>query len=97
MLCSGARFFVGYKEDEVVLGMPLELFERLCAAIGEDSITRALCGCLMDDVPTPLVDKLVSMGFEKATEHFMGYFGSSIVRLHVLKGGTWPSSRCICP
>ncbi|KUK04560.1 MAG: hypothetical protein PWR26_473 [Methanosarcinales archaeon] len=85
MLCSGARFFAGYRENEVVLGMPLEVFERLSATIVEDSITRALCGCLMDDIPKPLVDKLVSMGFEKATDHFMGYFGNSIVRLHVLK------------
>jgi uncharacterized protein (DUF169 family) len=55
LLCNGARMFSGYRDDEIVMGFPLEDFIRISESTEEKEITSALCGCIMDDIPTNAV------------------------------------------
>lgn len=84
-LCPGAREFGGYRKDEIVIGFPHEIFRRIELAIKRQEI-KSLCGCLMDDLPKDLIEKFESMGFDKATDHFMGFVGGKSVKLYIFKG-----------
>ncbi len=84
-LCPGAREFGGYRKDEVVVGFPSEIFRRIELAIKRQEI-KSLCGCLMDDLPRDLIERFESMGFDKATDHFMGFVGGKSVKLYIFKG-----------
>jgi len=84
-LCPGAREFGGYRRDEVVIGFPHDVFRRIELAIKRQEI-KSLCGCLMDDLPKELIERFESMGFDKATDHFMGFVNGKSVKLYVFKG-----------
>jgi uncharacterized protein (DUF169 family) len=85
LLCNGARMFSGYRDDEIVMGFPLEDFERVAQSTEEKEITSALCGCIMDDIPAGAVAAIEKIGFGKGTDQFFGRFGTEIVRLYTPK------------
>ncbi len=85
LLCNGARMFSGYRDDEIVLGFPLDDFISLAESTEEKEITSALCGCIMDDIPAGAVTAIEKMGFGKGTDQFFGRFGTEIVRLYTPK------------
>jgi uncharacterized protein (DUF169 family) len=85
LLCNGARMFSGYRDDEVVLGFPLDDFVRVAQSTEEKEITSALCGCMMDDIPQGAVLAIEKIGFGKGTDQFFGRFGAEIVRLYTPK------------
>jgi len=85
LLCNGARMFSGYRDDEVVMGFPLDDFVRIAESTEEKEITNALCGCIMDDIPAGAVSAIEKIGFGKGTDQFFGRFGSEIVRLYTPK------------
>lgn len=85
LLCNGARMFSGYRDDEIVMGFPLEDFIRIAESTEEKEITSALCGCIMDDIPAGAVSAIEKIGFGKGTDQFFGRFGAEIVRLYTPK------------
>ncbi len=85
LLCNGARMFSGYRDDEIVMGFPLDDFIRLSESTEEKEITSALCGCIMDDIPAGAVAAIEKIGFGKGTDQFFGRFGNEIVRLYTPK------------
>ena len=85
LLCNGARMFSGYRDDEIVMGFPLDDFIRIAESTEEKEITSALCGCIMDDIPAGAVAAIEKAGFGKGTDQFFGRFGSEIVRLYTPK------------
>jgi len=85
LLCNGARMFSGYRDDEIVMGFPLEDFIRISESTEEKEITSALCGCIMDDIPAGAVAAIEKIGFGKGTDQFFGRFGEEIVRLYTPK------------
>lgn len=85
LLCNGARMFSGYRDDEIVLGFPLDDFIRISESTEEKEITSALCGCIMDDIPAGAVTAIEKMGFGKGTDQFFGRFGNEIIRLYTPK------------
>lgn len=85
LLCNGARMFSGYRDDEIVMGFPLEDFIRISESTEEKEITSALCGCIMDDIPKNAVAAIENIGFGKGTDQFFGRFGTEIVRLYTPK------------
>jgi uncharacterized protein (DUF169 family) len=85
LLCSGSRMFAGYRDDEITIGFPFEKFKRLAEATEEEEITKALCGCIMDDLPEHVVNLVEKLGFGKATDHFFGRFEREIIRLYTPK------------
>lgn len=85
LLCNGARMFSGYRDDEIVMGFPLDDFVRIAQSTEEKEITSALCGCMMDDIPAGAVLAIEKIGFGKGTDQFFGRFGNEIVRLYTPK------------
>ncbi len=85
LLCNGARMFSGYRDDEIVMGFPLDDFIRLAESTEEKEITNALCGCIMDDIPAGAVAAIEKIGFGKGTDQFFGRFGNEIVRMYTPK------------
>ncbi|KCZ71161.1 hypothetical protein ANME2D_03193 [Candidatus Methanoperedens nitroreducens] len=85
LLCNGARMFSGYRDEEIVMGFPLDDFIRISESTEEKEITSALCGCIMDDIPKNAVAAIERIGFGKGTDQFFGRFGSEIVRLYTPK------------
>ncbi len=85
LLCNGARMFSGYRDDEIVMGFPLDDFIRIAESTEEKEITSALCGCIMDDIPAGAVSAIEKIGFGKGTDQFFGRFGEEIVRLYTPK------------
>ncbi len=85
LLCNGARMFSGYRDDEIVMGFPLDDFIRISESTEEKEITSALCGCIMDDIPANAVAAIEKIGFGKGTDQFFGRFGEEIVRLYTPK------------
>jgi uncharacterized protein (DUF169 family) len=85
LLCNGARMFSGYRDDEIVMGFPLDDFARVAESTEEKEITSALCGCIMDDIPAGAVSAIEKIGFGKGTDQFFGRFGNEIVRLYTPK------------
>jgi uncharacterized protein (DUF169 family) len=84
-LCHGARSYARYGSDEVVIGMPSDAFRKICWYLEKKQI-RSMCGCLTDDIPQHVVERLERIGFYKATDHFAGMFEGRIVKLHVFRG-----------
>ncbi len=84
-LCEGARQYAGYRREEIVVGFPRDVFKRIEEAIKKEEI-RALCGCLMDDLPKDVIEKFEKMGFDKATDHFFGFFNGKTVKVYIFKG-----------
>lgn len=84
-LCDGARFLGGYGNDEVVMGFPAQTFREFERAITAGRL-KSLCDCLTDDLPEHVKKAFMAMGFDKATDHFLGYVNGSIVNVYVFKG-----------
>lgn len=86
MLCNGARMYGGYTENELVVGVPPFLVDKV-----EEKVSRiqkcggALCGCLVSDLPPEVVQNFKDIGFEKSTDYFMGKIGPYNVRLYINK------------
>jgi len=85
LLCNGARMFSGYRDDELVMGFPLDDFIQISDSTEEKEITSALCGCIMDDIPAGAVTAIEKIGFGKGTDQFFGRFASEIIRLYTPK------------
>ena len=85
LLCNGARMFSGYRDDEIVMGFPLDDFIQISESTEEKEITNALCGCIMDDIPANAVKAIEKIGFGKGTDQFFGRFKEEIVRLYTPK------------
>jgi len=85
LLCNGARIFSGYRDDEMVLGIPYPMFREFTSLVSEERVAEAMCGCIMDDLPGQVIGALLSMGFTKGTDHFVGRFEGEIVRLYTPK------------
>jgi len=85
LLCSGARLFAGYRDDEIVMGFPLKEFITIAEATEEKEITSALCGCIMDDLPAHTIQAIEKIGFQKGTDQFFGRFDQEIIRLYTPK------------
>lgn len=93
LLCSGDRVFGGFKEDELAIGFPAEVFFKVVNLLEEPKLTEALCGCLMSDIPEHLKEGLLKLGFEKATDHFFGEIEGKSVRLYIDKDESGTLSR----
>ena len=83
-LCEGAREYAGYKREEVVIGFTYETFRRMEEAIKKEEI-KSMCGCLMDDLPRDVIEKFESMGFDKATDHFFGFYNGKTVKVYIFR------------
>ncbi len=85
-LCNGARMYGGYTDNELVVGVPPFMVDKI-----EEKVSRlqkcggALCGCLVSDLPPEVVRNFKSIGFEKSTDYFMGKIGAYNVRLYINK------------
>jgi hypothetical protein len=85
LLCGGARGLAGYAENELALGIPFKDFDKLVDALVEKTVTSALCGCLMDEIPRHLKEAFVELGFSKGTDHFYGDFDGKVFRFYLNK------------
>lgn len=85
LLCGGARTIGGYQEEELAIGIPFSTFAELAGSLTEPSLTDALCGCLMDDIPDHVEETFADMGFESGTDHFFGEFEDKTLRFYVDK------------
>jgi uncharacterized protein (DUF169 family) len=93
LLCSGDRIFGGFREDELAMGFPAEVFFKVVDFLQEPKLTEALCGCLMSDIPDHLKEGLLKLGFERATDHFFGEIEGRSVRLYIDKDENGRLSR----
>lgn len=85
-LCNGARMFGGYKDSEVVLGMPPVAAEHVAGRINAQRKSGgALCGCIVSDLPPEITANFKSIGFEKGADYFFGRIGANNVRVYLEK------------
>ncbi len=84
-LCEGAREYANYSREEIVIGFPEEIFKKMDLAIEREQI-KSLCGCLMDDLPLDVVNSFEKLGFDKATDHFIGFYNGRVVKIYIFKG-----------
>jgi uncharacterized protein (DUF169 family) len=84
-LCDGARILAGYSANEVVIGFPAVVFREFERAITAGKL-KSLCGCLTDDLPDHVKRKFEAVGFEKASDHFVGYVNGTIVNIYIFRG-----------
>lgn len=85
LLCGGARSIGGYREEELAIGVPFSIFAKLAGSLTEPALTDALCGCLMDDIPSHVEEVFSDMGFDSGTDHFFGEFEGKTLRFYVDK------------
>lgn len=83
LLCGGARSIGGFEEDELAIGFPYDIFQKLVEQLSEPDVTDALCGCIMDDLPKQVVQGLENLDFDKGTDHFHGYYKGEALRLYL--------------
>jgi uncharacterized protein (DUF169 family) len=86
LLCGGARGLAGYRDSELAMGLPYEHFLAVAEHIEEPRLTKALCGCVMDEIPKHLKEAFTRMGFDKGTDHFYGEFDDKVIRVYLNKG-----------
>jgi uncharacterized protein (DUF169 family) len=99
LLCGGARTLGGYQENELAIGIPFDTFTKLVDSLAEPTLTTALCGCLMDELPGHVKDFFSGMGFDKGTDHFFGEFQGETLRLYISKDerGVATTLTTYCP
>jgi len=51
LLYDGARMFGVYRSNDIVFCFPMDAFVKLTEALSKDKIIKALCSCIMDDLP----------------------------------------------
>lgn len=84
--CNGARMFAGFRDNEVIIGMPYETALELAEKIEALSRTcGALCGCLTSDIPPQILQNFKNIGFEKGTDYFFGKVNKNNVRIYLNK------------
>ncbi|NOZ59420.1 MAG: DUF169 domain-containing protein [Euryarchaeota archaeon] len=85
-LCGGARMFADYKDSEVILGAPPEVFRELEARVKAlEKSCGALCGCRTSDLPQHVVQVFSELGFERGIDYFFGRVDSQNVRIYLNK------------
>ncbi len=85
-LCGGARMFADYKDSEVILGAPLEVFKELETKVKAlEKSCGALCGCKTSDLPPRVVQMFSELGFERGIDYFFGRVDSQNVRIYLNK------------
>ncbi len=90
-LCGGARMLGGYRDSEVIVGAPPEVFQRVAERVRALQKTcGALCGCRTSELPEQVISALAGAGFEKGIDYFFGRVNSMNVRLYLNKD---PSGR----
>ncbi len=85
LLCGGARGLAGYKDNELVVGIPFDHFIKMTELLVEPKLVAALCGCVMDEIPKHLKEAFIGLGFDKGTDHFYGEFGRKVFRIYLQK------------
>jgi len=82
-LCSGSRVvYSDYRENEVIIGAPPEIYEDIAKKIVEITKTGgALCGCRTSDVPKELVEAFEKAGFSKGIDYFFSTVDGLQVRV----------------
>ncbi len=85
LLCGGARGLAGYKDNELVVGIPFDHFIKLTELLVEPKLVSALCGCVMDEIPKHLKEAFIRLGFDRGTDHFYGEFGGKVFRIYIQK------------
>lgn len=85
-LCNGARMFGGYRENELVVGIPAAEARKLEEKVEQMvSVGGALCGCLVSDIPKEIIRNFQEIGFEKGADYFFGKIGDHSVRIYLNK------------
>ena len=85
-LCGGARMFADYRDSEVILGAPPEVFKELEARVQVlEKSCGALCGCKTSDLPPRIVQTFSELGFERGIDYFFGRVNSQNVRIYLNK------------
>lgn len=88
-LCNGARMFGGYKDSEVVLGLPPIAAEKVAERImALQKAGGALCGCVVSDLPREIIENFKTIGFEKGSDYFFGKLCGWSVRIYLDKDDT---------
>ena len=87
LLCGEARGIAGHNDSELAIGIPFGQFVKLVDMLIEPTLTAALCGCVVDEVPRHLKNAFVELGFDKGTDHFYGDFGEKVFRIYLNKDG----------
>lgn len=86
LLCNGARMYGGYTDNEVVIGVPPFLVDKIEEKVSKlQKCGGALCGCLVSDMPPEVTQNFRDIGFEKSTDYFMGKIGAYNVRVYLNK------------
>jgi len=86
MLCNGARMYGGYTDNELVVGAPPFLVDKLEEKVSKlRKCSGALCGCTVSDLPREVVQNMNAIGFEKSTDYFFGTIGRHGVRVYINK------------
>lgn len=85
-LCQGARTYGGYKDNDLIMGFPLEIFKKLSLKVEELSKScGALCGCRTSDISPAIIKSFDKLGFEKGTDYFFGRMEGKSVRVYLNK------------
>jgi|Deesub1362B_J571_1020462.scaffolds.fasta_scaffold06968_3 uncharacterized protein (DUF169 family) len=85
-LCGGARMFADYKDSEVILGAPPEVFKELEVRVKAlEKSCGALCGCKTSDLPPRVIEVFSELGFERGIDYFFGRVDSQNVRIYLNK------------
>lgn len=87
LLCGGARSIAGYGPQEIAMGIPFDQFIKLVDTLAEPTLTAALCGCVMDEIPKHVKEAFIDLGFDKGTDHFYGDFNGKVFRFYLNKNG----------
>jgi uncharacterized protein (DUF169 family) len=85
-LCGGARMFADFRESDLILGAPPEVFQELSERVeGASKSCTALCGCRTSDLSPRIIEGFKRLGFEKGTDYFFGKVNGVSVRIYLNK------------
>ncbi|MHA1835344.1 MAG: DUF169 domain-containing protein [Candidatus Odinarchaeia archaeon] len=85
-MCPGARLYGGFKDDEIVLGAPPEVFIEVYKRMKKAAkIGASLCGCRTNDMPDTVRYIFESNGFSKGIDYFFGEIENRQVRVYLNK------------
>ncbi|NOZ82256.1 MAG: DUF169 domain-containing protein, partial [Euryarchaeota archaeon] len=85
-LCGGARMLGGYRDSELIVAAPPEVFAEIAEKVKALQKTcGALCGCRTSELPEQVITAMTEAGFEKGIDYFFGRVNSMNVRLYMNK------------
>jgi uncharacterized protein (DUF169 family) len=85
-LCQGARIFGGFRQNELILGIPKRDFSELSERIKGICVRgESMCGCRVSDIPKEMVKAFSSAGFTKGIDYFFGKCENLSVRIYLNK------------